>query len=652
MIKRIFSSAALALALVATASNAVAATNIFVEAENFSNKGGWVVDQQFMDLMGSPYLMAHGMGVPVESASSTVNICEDGKYHVYVRTYNWTSPWYDGAGPGAFKVAINGKSVGKELGTAGDEWMWQYAGARELSKGSHTIALEDLTGFNGRVDAIYLSTDQLAPPQNLKALEAFRRDLQGMSDVPQIKKEFDFVVVGGGVAGMCAAVAAAREGMHVALINDRPILGGCNSSEIRVHLGGSLDKGPYPNLGNLVKEFGHKRGGNAQPAEYYEDEAKQDFIDAEKNIELFANNRMIKVVMDGDIIKAVISKHIETGEETLFKADLFADCTGDGTVGALAGADFRMGREAKSEYNESEAPEVADKITMGSSVQWYSKECDAPSKFPVFEYGVEFTNESMEPVVMGEWTWETGMAYDQVYESEYIRDYGMMIIFSNWSFLKNKSGLKHEYTNRQLDWVAYVAGKRESRRLLGDYILNGNDVLDYNVMSDGTAATTWSVDLHYPDPLNTKFFPGNEFKSLSMHNKVYPYPIPYRCFYSRNVNNLFMAGRNISVTHMALGTVRVMRTTAMMGEVVGLAASVCKANDVLPRRVYQAHMPELITLMEKGAGKQGLENTQTFNTGGGLAKPPVAGSDKKAHVGSSVAKEAKEKADALERMKK
>ena len=318
-------------------------------------------------------------------------------------------------------------------------------------------------------------------------------------------------------------------------------------------------------------------------------------------------------------IKSVL-ENIESGEQTLFSAPLFVDCTGDGTVGALSGADFRVGREPFSEFKEPVAPQIADELVMCSSVQWYSEDDGAMSKFPIFEYGVTFDEVSKEDVTMGEWTWETGSNRDKIKDFERIRDYGMMVIYSNWSYLKNRATNKEDYTSRSLKWVAHIAGKRESRRLMGDYILNGNDVIYNNVMEDGTASTTWSVDLHYPDPVNSVNFPGEEFKSIAKHVQVYAYPVPYRCLYSRNVDNLFMAGRNISVTHMALGTIRVMRTTGMLGEVVGLAASICKEHGVEPRAVYTDHLSELKELMAHGAGKQGLENNQQFNMGGQLTK--------------------------------
>jgi hypothetical protein len=170
--------------------------------------------------------------------------------------------------------------------------------------------------------------------------------------------------------------------------------------------------------------------------------------------------------------------------------------------------------------------------------------------------------------------------------------------------------------------VAYISGKRESRRLLGDYILKEDDIRKHVMHEDGTAATTWSIDLHYPDPKNTKYFPQAEFKSIAKHITVFPYPVPYRCLYSRNVNNLFMAGRNISVTHVALGTTRVMRTTGMLGEVVGMAATLCKRHSELPRGIYQRHLDELKVLMREGVGKKGLPNNQQFNQGGTLANPP------------------------------
>lgn len=578
-----------------------------------------MVDQQFMDLMGSSYLMAHGLGTPVSDATTTVNFAKTGEYTVFVRTYNWTSPWTTKEGPGKFQLTVNGRVLNnKILGTKSTAWEWQEVGKVKTSSGTVTIGLRDLTGFNGRCDAVYFTMDNVLPPNEREALTAFRKEKLGLPEVVPNAGKFDLVVVGGGVAGTAAALTAARQGLKVALIQDRPVLGGNNSSEVRVHLGGRINLDPYPKLGDVVNEIAPLRGGNAQPGDYYEDEKKLEMVNAENNISLFLNFRAFKVEKEGTTIKTVFARHIETAEELSFSAPLFADCTGDGTIGYLAGADFAMGRESKAEFNEATAPEETDKMTMGSSVQWYSKEGDKSSDFPEFDYGMDFNETNAQKVTMGEWTWETGMNFDQISDFERIRDYGMLVVYSNWSYLKNKSSFKEEYKNKYLDWVAYIAGKRESRRLIGDKVLTEQDITDFVIYPDASAPTSWTIDLHYPDPKNTEHFPGAEFKSIAVHKTIHPYPIPYRCFYSRNVDNLFMAGRNISVTHVALGTVRVMRTTGMMGEVVGMAASVAAKNKTTPRGVYQKHLDELQRLMTKGASKYNIENLQNYNLGGTL----------------------------------
>ena len=202
----------------------------------------------------------------------------------------------------------------------------------------------------------------------------------------------------------------------------------------------------------------------------------------------------------------------------------------------------------------------------------------------------------------GRYDWETGFRYDAATQTEFIRDYMLRAIYGNWAFLKNRSRERDYYSSVELSRVGYVLGKRESRRLLGDVILTEHDIRNKTFYEDACLTTTWGIDLHTPHPENQKHFPGDEFISLGSglpEKDVEIYPIPYRCLYSRNIENLFMAGRNISVTHVALGQVRVQNTTGMMGEVVGRAASICVRRGASPRGVYESHLAELKDLLAR-----------------------------------------------------
>ena len=591
-----------------------------VEAEWFEDYGGWVNDTQFMDQMGSPYLLAHGMGKPVADAK-TKFIAKGGKYNVWVRTKNWTAPWHPDIGAGTFNLVVNGEKLPNLLGCQGKgEWLWVKADDVTLKDGENTLALHDCDGFDGRVDAIVFSTSARPMPivdefesSRAAGKVGFRR--QTYVPNPESLPKFDLCVVGGGIAGICTAVSAARLGLSVALVQDRPVLGGNNSSEVRVHLGAYQNIPPYPRLGDVLAEFGPKRGGNAESAANYEDDRKLAIIKAEKNIRLFLNEHVngVKTNEMGRIL-SVRSVNTKTGVATWFEAANFADCTGDGTVGYLAGADFRMGREAKSETNEPDAPEKADMITMGASVQWNAGKTSGDASFPTRPWMLKTINEAnCSPHLKGDWWWEAGLGRDQIAEGEYIRDYGLLVAFSNWAFVKNSYSKKDSFADKELKWVAYNAGRRESRRLLGDFILDQNHLRARDFQPDGTCATTWTIDLHLPKTARESKFEGEPYQSNSLNEKIWPYPIPYRCLYSRNVPNLFMAGRDISVTHIALGTTRLMRTHGMMGEVVGMAASICKKHNCNPRDVYTTHLDELKELMTKGVGDGKKHPRQDYN---------------------------------------
>ena len=585
---------------------------VFLDAEAFAEPGGWVVDQQGMDVRGSSWLLAHGAGVAVADASTAVTLPRAGRWHVWVLTRNWTAPWSDKEGPGAFRLLIDGEPLPAVCGTTGGDWHWEYAGAFRSQGQEHTLSLHDLTGFDGRCDAVCLTRSRCTKlPVDKEGLHQLRLAMNPQYDQPVLNEAYDLVVAGGGISGICAAVAAARQGLKVAIVNNRPVLGGNNSAEIRVHLGGRIELDPYPNLGNLIKEFGHKQCKNADRGKKFEDEKKEAIL-REAGVDIYMPYHAFAVTMDGAAIRSMQCRHIATGEVIALEAPLFADCTGDGALGVLAGADYREGREARSEFNESMAPETADNEHLGASLLWNTRKTDGPSGFPEFSYGLDFTDESVIRATASKWDWETGLDRDMITDVERIRDFGLLAIYSNWSFLKNHASDAEEFRCRALDWVAYITGKRESRRLVGDYILTENDLVNVTPHPDGTCSTSWSIDLHYVDSLNASQFGGRAFKTVAKHKYFEPYPIPYRCLYSRNVGNLFMAGRDISCSHVAMGSVRVMRTCGMMGEVVGLAASVCHRHGSLPRSVYTTYFQELIPLMQEGAGAKGLPNDQDF----------------------------------------
>ncbi len=583
-----------------------AAKPVVIETEAFDSLGGWTIDSQFMETMGSPYLLAHGLGKPVSDATSEFSVARSCEYEVWAKTKNWTAWWSD-VPAGRFQVLIDGVPLASEGGVSGDaDWRWSKLGTVTLAEGQHVVALHDLTGFDGRCDKIALV-------QSGEWREGVF-DSACASPRPTRRIAADVAVIGGGVAGICAAVTAARGGLRTVLVQDRPVLGGNNSSEVRVHLGGRQNLGPYPRLGDVVSEIGPAAGGNAKAASVYEDDRKLAVVRAERNIELLLNTKAMSVGKRGDAIASVGAVDVRTGEAVEIAADLFVDATGDGTIGFLAGADYRIGRESREETGEASAPAKADMMTMGSSIQWYAA-AKGPSHFPREPWMIELSDENATAAMRGDWDWETGMGRDPIAEAERIRDYGMLVVYSNWAHVKNSPRTKDRFASSELAWVAFIAGRRESRRLLGDVVFSEKDVDGETSYPDATCLTSWSVDLHFPKLEKETKYAGEPFRAATVHKKVKSCPIPYRALYSRNVPNLFMAGRDISVTHAALGTVRVMRTTGMMGEVVGMAATICARHRCTPRDVYSNHLEELKAMMRKGAGLGRPQPPQNYNEG-------------------------------------
>ncbi len=404
---------------------------------------------------------------------------------------------------------------------------------------------------------------------------------------------FDVVVVGGGMAGICTAISAARNGANTALIQNRAVLGGNASSEIRMHICGADAHENRKNAretGIIEEILLENRSRNPQHSFSIFDTVLWEKVKFQENLELFLNTQVLDVVTENEKITSVYAHQWTTEKSFVFRGKIFVDCTGDGNIAYMAGAEYRVGREAKKEFDEPGAPEKADRYTMGNTLMFCAKDTGKPSKFvkPFWAYDVSeellknrghsHMIEKMEQydVDSGYWWLELGGTEDVITDGETIRDELLKYLYGIWDHIKNKGD--HGAENYELEWVQFLPGKRESRRIVGDYILKYQDLYDSRIFPDTVAYGGWPMDMHPPKG----FFSEAATNYIQLKDV---YTIPYRCYYSKNIENLMMAGRNISATHMAFGSVRVMATCAVGGQAVGTAAAMAVKEGCSPRNI-------------------------------------------------------------------
>lgn len=422
----------------------------------------------------------------------------------------------------------------------------------------------------------------------------------GTMGTPSRKKTlwFDVAVLGGGMAGICAAVSAARYGAKTVLVQDRPVLGGNASSEIRVHVNGVTHLRPENyaerETGVIEEILLHNRFNNQQESWPVWDHVLYDFVVSEPNLELMMNTQAVEAVMSGSTIVAAKCWQLTTETELIIRAKQFIDCSGDGLLAATAGALYRTGREGKKEFGEKYAPDEPDGWQMGATLLMHSEDMGRPMPYTAPSWAIAYDADKSNPKRKfsgfhnGIWWMEVGSQGDIIAEQEIIRHELMGYAHGLWDYIKN-SGKFPEAENHALTWVQSLPGKRESRRFIGDYILREGDLVDHTHFEDAVGYGGWSLDEHCWAGIENLEDPPSYFH-YHFH-KVYE--IPYRSLYSQNITNLSFAGRNISQTHIALSSTRLMATCSTMGLAVGTAAAMCVKKNTSPRSIAQHHMNEL-----------------------------------------------------------
>ncbi len=413
-----------------------------------------------------------------------------------------------------------------------------------------------------------------------------------------IEHHVDFCVVGGGMAGLTAAVLAARHGARVVLVHDRPVLGGNASSEIRIHICGADRHGGLPNLREtgLLEDLrleNLRRNPNRIYSEW--DLLLHETAALTPGLTVLYNCTCQAAEMDGARIASITGWQLTTQTYHTIHATLFADCSGDGVLAPLTGADFRVGREGRAEYGESIAPEIADRHTMGMTCLFQTREYDTPQPYIPPAWIHHYTDddlpnrgESHQYFGMGYWWVELGGNGDSIADTEALRDELLKTALGVWDHIKN--GGDHGAENWALEWLQFLPGKRESRRFLGDHVLCQPDVAAEGRFPDLVAYGGWSMDDH-----NTAGFYAARLGAppTIFHACPSPFGIPYRALYSRNIDNLYFAGRNASCTHAAMSSTRVMGTGMSMGMAVGTAAAIAVRDGLTPRAVGEGRLDEL-----------------------------------------------------------
>jgi len=405
--------------------------------------------------------------------------------------------------------------------------------------------------------------------------------------------ETDLLVAGGGIAGVCCALAAARLGARVILCQDRSVLGGNASSEVRMHIVGATGLSGGEELQNELREGGSIEElrldlavQNPQRSPALMDLLLYDKCRREPNLALYLNTTVVSAVVEDGIIREVGAERPSTEDSFIIRAKTFVDCTGDGRLGIEAGASFMRGRESKAQFGESLAQDEADTKTLGSSIMFQARKHDRPMPFEAPPWARRFSAEDFKlrpygqsgfdlGLEYGYWWIEWGGCLDTLKDNERIRDELLAITLGVWDFVKNRSDI--DASHWALEWIGFVPGKRESRRFIGQHILSERDLFESKAFPDAIAYGGWPIDTHPPEGVDAPHEPP-----CTQHHLPYLYDIPLRCCVSAGPRNLMFAGRNPSATHIAFASTRVMATCAVVGQGVGTAAALALRQNVLP----------------------------------------------------------------------